>query len=107
MEENLIKNNKIQLALSTIMFFSPLIKKDLQKGNIEKIDLNLIKLWDLNLIILALIVISGATAYLFENNIINTIYQISLWIVIWLIGIETFWIIANLSFNKKIFSWKR
>jgi hypothetical protein len=44
MDENLIKNNKIQLALSMIMFFSPLIRKDLKKGNIEKIDLNLIKL---------------------------------------------------------------
>jgi hypothetical protein len=90
-----------------IMFFSPLIRKDLKKGNIEKIDLNLIKLWDLNLIILALIVISGTTAYFFENNIIDTIYQTSLWIVIALIGIESLWIIWNLSFNKTIFSWKR
>jgi hypothetical protein len=31
MEENVIKNNKIQLALSSIMFFSPLVKKDLQE----------------------------------------------------------------------------
>jgi len=38
MEETLIKQNKIQLALSSIMFFSPLVKKELEKEKIKQED---------------------------------------------------------------------
>jgi len=38
MEDIISKNNKIQLALSSIMFFSPLIKKDLEKSDIDTKD---------------------------------------------------------------------
>jgi len=35
METSIINNNKIQLALSSIMFFAPLIKKEIKKNNIN------------------------------------------------------------------------
>lgn len=109
MEENVIKNNKIQLALSSIMFFSPLVKKDLQEEtNIQdKKFINLyIKYWNINLIILAIIIISWTISYFIESNSIYFIYQISLRVLTWSVIIGTLLIIRNLLNNKMQLSWK-
>jgi len=110
MESNITNNNKIQLALSSIMFFSPLVKKKLQQENFKIQDKKFIewhiKYWNINLIILAIIIISWTTSYFIESNIIYLIYQISLWILTWLIIIETLFIIGNLLNYKIPLSWK-
>ncbi len=109
MEENIIKNNKIQLALSSIMFFSPLVKKDLQK-EIKTQDKNFIdwyiKYWNINLMILAIIIISWTVSYFIESDIIYFIYQISLRLLTWSVIIGTLLIIKNLLNNKMQLSWK-
>lgn len=110
MEDNIMNNNKIQLALSSIMFFSPLVKKTLQQDDHQIQDKKFIewyiKYWNINLIILAIIVISWTTSYFIESNIIYLIYQISLRILTWLIIIGTFFIIKTLLNYKIPLSWK-
>lgn len=110
METNIKNNNKIQLALSSIMFFSPLIKKILQQVTINTQDkqfINLyIKYWNINLIILALILISWIISYLLENDSFYLAYQISLRTLTWLVIIETLFIIKTLLNNKLQLSWK-
>ena len=111
MEENVRNNNKIQLALSSIMFFSPLIKRQLQQENIKAEDKKFInwyiKYWNINLVILAIIIISWTISYFIGNNNIYLTYQISLWILTWLIIIETIFIIKNLLSNKTSLLWKK
>jgi hypothetical protein len=111
MKEILKENKKIQLALSSIMFFSPLIKKELWREALiqqDKIFIDwYIKCWNINLGILLLIIISWAMSYFLENDSIYLIYQISLWALTWLIILETTFIIKNLLGNKLRLLWKR
>jgi hypothetical protein len=91
------------------MFFSPLVKKDLQEEtNIQdKKFINLyIKYWNINLIILAIIIISWTISYFIESNSIYFIYQISLRVLTWSVIIGTLLIIRNLLNNKMQLSWK-
>lgn len=100
MEETLIKQNKIQLALSSIMFFSPLVKKELEKERIQQEDKKFInkyiQYWNINLGLLLVIIISWTLAYFLESDSIDIIYKTSLWTLTWLVIIENSLVIKNL-----------
>lgn len=110
MEDKIIENNKIQLALSSIMFFSPLVKRIIQQDDLKIQDKQFIQLyikyWNINLIILAIMIISWTTSYFIKSDTTYLIYQISLRILTWLIIIQTLLIIKNLLNYKIPLSWK-
>lgn len=86
MEENNInstKNNKIELALASLMFFSPLIKSELKKRtNLTNEDRQFvywfIKLWYLNIAILFITILLEIFYYTITLSIFNIIGNISL-----------------------------
>lgn len=104
METSIINNNKIQLALSSIMFFAPLIKKEIKKNNInikdKKFIETYIKYWNINIIILSIVIISWTLAYLLDNQKMNYIYEISLRILTISTVFGTLFIIKNLLIKK-------
>lgn len=80
------RNNKIELSLSALMFFSPLIKNLLKKTSLlkhEKEFINwYIKLWYINIILLALTILSQILFYMSKSNIYNVI-SIILSVILW------------------------
>ncbi|MFA5748169.1 MAG: hypothetical protein WC872_03615 [Candidatus Absconditabacterales bacterium] len=104
MEEiNAKKINKIQLSLAALMFFSPLIKYMLNKGNVEineeekKFVNGYIKLGYIGIIFLIITITSGISNYLINSGLLNLIYWISIIILILLMLIGIICILADVK----------
>lgn len=106
---NLKENSKIQLSLSSIMFFAPIIKKHIREENILWEDKEFIewyiKIWILNLFLLWILIVSGIISlfWLWEQSV--KIYEISTISLSIIISIEIILILSNT--NIKILSTNR
>lgn len=106
---NLEKNSKIQLSLSSIMFFAPIIKKHIKEEDISVEDKKFIewyiKIWTLNLLLLWILILSWIISLFWFWETINKIYEISTISLSILISIEIILILSNA--NIKILSTNR
>lgn len=93
---------KIQLSLASLMFFSPFITHLLKDTNFE---LNqedrlfiqwYISLGWINILLLGLGLISWLLAYFYNIPLLTTIYQIIVWILIFLLTIGCIWAITEI-----------
>ncbi|MCF7835483.1 hypothetical protein K9M48_05585 [Candidatus Gracilibacteria bacterium] len=100
---DLKENYKIQLALSSIMFFSPIIKKYINQENIiekEKKFINgYIQIGILNLFILAIIILSGITSLFSGSEFILKLYNTSTITLAIIISLEIILILSNTDIN--------
>jgi hypothetical protein len=112
MEENKKEQNnnqsiKIQLSLTSLMFFSPLIIFILKNKSFEILqeDREFVKwyiaLWWINLALLILSIGSWILAYLYNIVILNSIYTIFISILIWFLILWTLGAITE----TRILSW--
>ncbi len=97
-------NNKIELSLSALMFFSPLIQNLIKKSNtISELDKNFIKwfikLWYFNIILLIISIITQISFYITKIPLLQTTSFITI-IIVWVS--LTIWSIYAIL-NKEIF----
>lgn len=87
------QNNRIELALASLMFFAPFVKKILKsRNNIDDADKNFvlwfIKLWYLNIALLVFAIIVEIIAYMTNISLLNTcgtviIVILAVFLLIW------------------------
>lgn len=94
------KNNKIELALASLMFFSPLIKSNLKnRSDISDNDKNFVhwfvKLWFFNIFLLILGITIEIISYFNAIAILDTIWTIILVILAAILLIESIFVISE------------
>lgn len=100
------KNNKIELSLSALMFFSPLIKSNLKDRNdISNEDKNFIRwfirLWYLNIVLLIITIIFWIIYYKTTVSIFDTLCNITLIMLVIFLWIWSVYAIAEKPILKK------
>lgn len=104
-EKNLKYNNKTELALSALMFFSPLIQKQLKnKKNIsveDKLFIKwFIKIWYINIFMLIISISSQILFYFYKINLLQTFSIISTIILVIVLSIWSVLVISNKQIIK-------
>lgn len=103
--------NRSQLAMAALMFFSPLVQNIIKKKDMwlslqdTKFVKGYIRLWYFSLILLLITIISGVVSYQINSWTIDTIYTISITITILILIIGTLAILTNtniLSWDKRL-----
>ncbi len=103
LEKNI--NNKIELSLSSIMFFSPLIKNLIKKKeNISNEEILFIKwfikLWYFNIIILSISIFLQIIFYMTNNTIYQTISIVIAWVLTLSLVIGSIYAVSNKEIIK-------
>lgn len=107
------KSLKIELSLTSLMFFAPFVKYLLKKSSfdINKEELNFVEsyisLWWINIILLGLTLISWFLASFYETTTLITIYQIIISLLIIVLFIWCVWAITETQIIKTSLSKKK